>query len=321
MLSLIAQSGLSKIATLLTTAPSMVTESFSHAFDRLHTEWNNQCDKLEAAGYKLDDGRPCLTAEEEVLLTQQYLLCHEEGRELMRQLVLVRYSNPPEINGDIRDKLYEAVISNRESIIETLHTVARETWVSNFTLAVDLLESQLKVEFPVYKLMGVSRTYLNKNTVRDTDLKSYSDGTTPSLKTLYQISSLLGVHPYLFLFEKNTVESISKMFRDIYLEYELGDNNIEAIFDTIVRLNESIKKGNHEKEDNNTMSDLISEFVSKIGYTSSGGKMGLRLALKHQDSPELTTALGMAHFCHHLGNLAPHQLLTADDAYTIQEGI
>lgn len=289
--------------------------------DILYSEWSDQCNKLEAAGYHLEDPPPSLTKKEEVLLTQQYLLDKEEGRKHMRQLALVKYSKPLNTHKEILDKLELEILDNRDDMMEHLHKAARQSWVSNFTAAVDISKSQFFDHVPIYKWIGVSRTYMNKNVVRDRNISSYSHGTTPSTKTLYQISSLLGIHPSVFLFDETILNLISHLYRDNdKILYHSKNHIVQDVFTKVVRCIK-ILRDQHGSEDSiaSEVENLTSELVSESECSSNGGKMGVRITLEHQDPPELLTALSMAFFCHELGSVAPDWLITADDFPLVQE--
>jgi transcriptional regulator with XRE-family HTH domain len=294
------------------------------AIDRVQRDWDAQCEKLEEAGYSAGypdiglSGNARLNRDEEILLAQQYLIDEETGQEYLRELALVYYSSSAGSIDDVRDRIKEEVLESRDDRLGDLHLEARRTYTSNYACLEDLSKNRLLSEVPLYKWMGVSRAFPSRNRMNENEESSSGEiGTTPSLKTLWQMAGALGVHPILFLTDGHLINALVQL-TDFS---QIGDlENPDQVAEKAIRRIESAQERFDQAKNNGERLDaserwrhLIVEFAKEMGCESAGGKLGARLGTAYAIEEEEPKALiAMTCFGHLLGEVTPEWMISVD---------
>lgn len=296
---------------------SMTKETTAEeAREKVRRDWKNQCQKLEKVGYSTDEMGTSPPKDDEILLTHQYVADEEKGRELLNDLVLGICSGSIKKLSDTREQLEEHASRERDACFEELRWKARETYSFNYRAVEDMARSPLLNASSLHEWMGVSKAFPSDNRPDDSENSERWDffpldgkpigeedsgkvpdeiGPTPSLKTLWQIATAVGLHPVLFLTDENVMEAARRL-----VEYDQDQQEVEKAAETIdqtakawKRLESADQNGHDHRE---RWLDLIEDYAKDIGCGSPGGILGARLGIESEDPSTLAAVTRFGHF-------------------------
>jgi transcriptional regulator with XRE-family HTH domain len=211
---------------------------------------------------------------------------------------------------DTRAEMKKEFFEARDAHFEESHWQARKTYAYNYKAVEDMARSSLTDDISLYQWMGVSKAFPSDNRLSDDERESDKIGPTPSLKTLWQMSAGIGLHPVLFLTDdkvRSAVRSLAKHDQDPQ-EVDRAAAIIEQAEKTWERLEEA--KRNDQKVDHREQwLDLIEGYAKDIACGSPGGILGARLGIE-SENPHVLAA--MTRFGHFLGETTSEGLVSTD---------
>lgn len=285
------------------------SEAEEEALQEVQRDWEEQCQKLEQAGYSTDEiSSP--SGMDKMLLTQQYLADKETGREFLNDLVLGLCSGSMNMLTDTRSEMRGAFLEARDARFKEATWHARKTYALNYEAVEDMARSPLTDEMPLYKWMAVSKSFPSDNRLSKDEGESGKIGPAPSLKTLWKMSAGIGLHPILFLTDDNVREAARSL-----AEHDQNPQEVDKAAETIDRAAkawERLEKAEHDgqKVDHREhWLDIIEGYAKDIGCGSPGGILGARLAIEVED-PSVLTA--MTRFGHLLGETVSEGLASTN---------
>lgn len=280
--------------------------------------WKNQCQKLEDAGYSMSDTTPSPTKLDRLLLTQQYMIDEEAGRDFLRDLVLARYSDSVRSAIETRNQIEANVFEARDARLNVLQWEARKTYAHNYETVESMAQGSLLDEIPLHRWMGVSRAFPSDNRLSQDEEESVRTGTlpdkigtTPSAKTLWQMAGAIGVHPILFLVDERVIDAVRRLVKS-NKKQKAAEKAAEHTIEEVIEARkwfDAAETNERRRDAKMRWRSLPVNYAKKIECDSPGGKLGARLGIESEDPPTLAT---MTRFGHLLGKVSPEWLVSID---------